>query len=294
MDKPQGATSHDVVAHVRRALRIQKVGHTGTLDPLATGVLVLCLGRATRLSPFLMDLEKCYRACIRLGISTDTLDAEGAVTAQSDRIPEDLDAISAVVRKFVGEIEQVPPMFSARKVAGKRLYQMARAGREVPRQARTVRIHRIDIERFAPPMLDISVTCSRGTYIRALADDIGRQLGCGGHIAALRRTDVGRIGLTRCIEVERLPSLLSEGQVEAHMVDPNSALTHMPGLRLDATQLRGFSNGNPVAGIQIAEGRKPGDLVRALDSKGSFWGIGRWTEDGAALQPVRVFGRLGS
>ena len=294
VDKPQGVTSHDVVARVRRVLHIRKVGHTGTLDPLATGVLILCLGWATRLSPFLSDLEKRYRARIHLGVCTDTLDAEGQITARSDQIPRDLESVSAAVEKFAGEIEQVPPMFSARKVSGKRLYRLARDGQEVPRQARKVHVHRIDIERFVPPMLDISVVCSKGTYIRVLADDIGRVLGCGGHIAALRRTAVGCIDLGHCMTMEHLSPLHSESGIEGQLIDPNRALGHMPGLRLDPTQLRRFSHGNPVAGIQAGEEGESGGLVRALDLKGIFCGIGRWISDGAVLQPVRVFGTQGS
>ena len=139
-----------MVDRVRCTLQVRKAGHTGTLDPIATGVLVLCLGQSTRLSSFLTDQDKCYRARIRLGISTDTLDADGAVIARSDHVPADRGVVFQVVRRFVGEIEQIPPMFSARKVAGKRLYQLARAGQEVPRKARRVRIYRIDIERFVP------------------------------------------------------------------------------------------------------------------------------------------------
>jgi tRNA pseudouridine55 synthase len=274
-------------------LHVKKVGHTGTLDPIATGVLVLCLGWATRLSPFLSDLEKRYRARIHLGVCTDTLDAEGAITARSDRIPRDLESVSAVVQGFAGEIEQVPPMFSARKVSGKRLYQLARAGQEVHREARKVQVYRIEIECFDPPMLDVSVACSKGTYIRVLADDIGRELGCGGHIAALRRTAVGCIDLERCTVMEHLQSLQSEGEIEGQLVDPNCALGHMPGLRLDSAQLQRFSHGNPVIGIQAGEEAESECLVRALDLEGTFRGIGRWLADGAVLQPVRVFGTQG-
>ena len=291
VDKPQGWTSHDVVDRVRCTLQVRKAGHTGTLDPIATGVLVLCLGQSTRLSSFLTDQDKRYRARIRLGISTDTLDAAGAVIARSDQVPADQGVVFQVVRRFVGEIEQIPPMFSARIVAGKRLYQLARAGQEVAREARRVRIYGIDIERFVPPLLDLTVSCSKGCYIRALADDIGRKLGCGGHLVALRRTAVGKIGLDHCIPLEDLQVLCAEGRIEEHLIDPNRALGHMPGLHLTSDQIRRFVHGTPVAGIREVE-IQSSDLVRALDPKGSLLGIGRWTADGAVLKPVRVFQRL--
>ncbi len=283
VDKPGGWTSHDVVDRVRRTLQVRKVGHTGTLDPIATGVLVLCLGQSTRLSSFLTDQDKQYRARVRLGVCTDTLDADGVVTDRSDRLPSNREAVDRAVGAFVGEIEQIPPMFSARKVSGKRLYRLARAGQEVPRQPRRVCIYRIDIERFDPPILDLAVCCSKGCYIRVLADDIGRELGCGGHIAALRRTAVGRIGLAHCVTVEALEA----GGLGERLMDPNHALEHMPGLLLDSGQVRRFVHGTPVANIQ-EQGIESGDLVRALGPDGAFLGIGRWTAGEAVLKPVRV------
>jgi len=288
VDKPQGWTSHDVVDWVRRRLGIRKAGHTGTLDPMATGVLVLCLGGSTRLSPFLTGLDKQYRTRVRLGVSTDTLDADGTVVARSGGVPEDVEAISCVVGGFVGQIEQIPPMFSARKVSGQRLYRLARSGRTVPRQSRVVNIYQIDIERFDPPWLDLFVRCSTGTYIRVLANDIGRELGCGGHVAALRRTAVGSIGQDACVSVAWLREVDPDGVDAVHLLDPNRALQGIPGVQMTPDQVRRFAHGNPVA-IEHIETLEGGEhLVRALDLEGRLWGIGRWTGDEGMLKPVRV------
>ena len=277
-----------MVDWVRRGFHIAKVGHTGTLDPLATGVLVLCLGKATRLSAVVSAQDKRYRAEIRLGARTDTFDAEGTVTDRSDRIPKDLETVSEVVRAFVGEIEQVPPMFSARKVSGQRLYRLARSGQEVPRQSRKVWVFQADIKRFTPPLLELDVHCSKGTYIRVLADDIGRELGCGAHLCALRRLAVGEIGLDSCVTVERLREIQREGRLSLHVMSPNQILGKMPGVCLTPTQMKRFSNGNPVADVRVPPGEEAGTLVRALDGAGELWGIGQWAPGEAVLQPVRV------
>ena len=264
------------------------MGHTGTLDPLATGVLVLCVGRATRLSQFLSDHDKEYRTRIRLGVTTDTLDAEGRVVGESDDIPQQHEQVAEVVGKFVGRIAQRPPMYSALKVAGKRLHELARAGKQVDRQARWVHIHRIEIAGYQPPVLDLVVSCSKGTYIRSLADDIGRELGCGGHVSALRRTAVGTIGLDRCVDLARLESTAPEDEVHRHLIDPNQGLAPMPAVTLSGMQIDRFSHGNPIDGLPGREGVEAEDRVRAVDPHGDLLGIGRWAATGE-LQPVRVY-----
>ncbi|NDJ61826.1 MAG: tRNA pseudouridine(55) synthase TruB, partial [Chloroflexi bacterium] len=191
IDKPLGWTSHDVVAKLRRGLQIKKIGHAGTLDPLATGVLVICLGAATRLSEYVMDTTKRYRAVVHLGVTTDTYDAEGEITAQrpSDHLSEaDVrDALGA----FVGALEQVPPMYSAIKQGGRKLYDLARAGEVVERPPRPVHIHALEVVAWQPPQVTLDVTCSPGTYIRSLAYDLGAALGVGAHLAGLMRTASG-------------------------------------------------------------------------------------------------------
>lgn len=232
VDKPEGPTSHDVVATVRRKLGIDKVGHTGTLDPMATGVLPLVLGRGTKLARYLTGNDKSYRATLRLGITTRTLDAEGEVVQVRD-VPERLDALQleAALAPLRGPIDQVPPMYSAKKVGGKKLYQLARKGVEIERVAKPVVVHELRVVRCAPPELVFDVTCSAGTYVRVLAQDIGEHLGCGAHLVALRRTAAGPFDLAQAVTLDALvedPTLLQQ-----HLVPLHRALEEMP--RIDIT-----------------------------------------------------------
>ncbi len=277
---------------VRREYGQKKVGHTGTLDPLATGVLVLCLGYATRLSSFLSDHSKSYWARIRLGTTTDTLDSDGEVTSTSGDVPQGLDAILGVVHRYLGEIEQIPPMYSARKVGGKKLYQLARAGKQVDRKARSVTIHALEVDGFEAPDLDLKVTCSKGTYIRVLADEIGRELGCGAHVTVLRRTAVGNIGLDRCKTLDELITLSEGGNIESALIEPNKALESMPGLSLSGDEALRFGNGNPANTVE--EGEEAGMLYRAVKGNGTFLGIGRWVAEESVLKPVKVFNNANS
>lgn len=202
IDKPQGPTSHDVVAKVRRGLNIDKVGHTGTLDPMATGVLPLVLGRGTKLAQYLTGGDKSYRATLRLGISTTTLDAEGEVTATRDVADASPEAIEAALAPLRGVIAQVPPMYSAKKIDGRKLYELARKGVEVVREAKTVTVHALTLIDVQGHDVTIDVTCSAGTYVRVLAQDIGEHLGAGAHLTALRRTAAGPFGLDAAISLE--------------------------------------------------------------------------------------------
>ena len=204
VDKPAGITSHDVVARVRRLAGTRKVGHAGTLDPMATGVLVLGVNRATRLLVHLTLTDKAYQATIRLGISTTTDDAEGEVTARSDPSALTPQMVEEALEGFVGEIEQVPTVVSAIKVNGQRAYKLARAGEEVVLKARGVRIDEITVTRMELPEVDVTVRCSSGTYIRAIARDLGAVLGVGGHLSALRRTAVGRFGVEQARTLSEL------------------------------------------------------------------------------------------
>ncbi|MBT6492015.1 MAG: tRNA pseudouridine(55) synthase TruB, partial [Deltaproteobacteria bacterium] len=195
IDKSAGPTSHDVVASVRKVLRMKKVGHTGTLDPAATGVLPIVLGKATKLSRYLVGCDKSYRGMICLGVTTDTLDAVGQVLEEK---PVDVteEQVEAVLEKFRGDIKQVPPMYSAKKIDGKKLYELARQGVEVEREAKDVHIDELKLISFDGTNIEVDVTCTSGTYIRVLALDIGEALGCGGHLSALRRTRVGNFDLS--------------------------------------------------------------------------------------------------
>jgi tRNA pseudouridine55 synthase len=203
LNKPKGWTSHDVVARVRRLTGVRRVGHAGTLDPMATGVLLICLGKATRIAEYLVAGRKRYSATLRLGISTDSHDADGRVTAEAP-VTADLAAVEEALSRFRGPIEQVPPMISAIKKDGQRLYELARRGVEVERPPRAVEIYGLHLVDWAPPKLTIDVTCSSGTYIRAIARDLGRDLGCGAHLTALTRTASGDFTLTDAIELATL------------------------------------------------------------------------------------------
>ena len=209
IDKPNGMTSHDIVNKVRRLYGTRRVGHTGTLDPMATGILTVLIGRAAKAAEYLACDRKTYRAILRLGLTTDTEDTTGKVLTQSDSIPNE-EAVMAILPRFCGEIMQVPPMYSALKVGGQKLYDMARRGEVIERQARPITIHRLEAERLSDTDYALTVTCSAGTYIRTLCADIGRDLGCGGAMAALRRTRAGRFDIADCHTLEALEALTAE------------------------------------------------------------------------------------
>ncbi|OGG49272.1 MAG: tRNA pseudouridine(55) synthase TruB [Candidatus Handelsmanbacteria bacterium RIFCSPLOWO2_12_FULL_64_10] len=285
VDKPQGWTSHDVVARLRRLTGVRRIGHAGTLDPMATGVLLLCLGRATRVVSFLTDAEKEYRFRVRLGVSTDTYDAEGQVVARSDVIPTDLDAVRRTVAQFEGEIDQVPPMFSALKVGGRKLYDLARRGEVVERTARRVHIRQIEVEGLRGADLDLRVVCSKGTYVRSLADDLGRVLGCGGHVTALRRTRVGEVRVEACETPEAIEGACQEGGLPSLLLPMERALLRLPAFSLDWGGLVRFCSGANVRVEGIApleEGQRIDHpmQVRVVGRDGHLYGIGVWVGAG--------------
>lgn len=206
IDKPSGPTSHDVVDRVRRVLRMKRIGHAGTLDPMATGLLIILVGKATRLSQYLMSLDKEYEGTVKLGETTNTQDADGEVVATRP-VPELSEAdLSRAMGEFIGDQYQTPPMFSAKKLAGVPLYKLARKGKEVEREPRFIRISQFELLRLALPELDIRVRCSKGTYIRTLAHDLGEKLGCGAHLSALRRTATDRFSVADAATLEEFSS----------------------------------------------------------------------------------------
>ncbi len=260
--KPLGLSSHDVVARTRRILNLRRVGHAGTLDPLAEGVLVLCIGPATRISEYLMDGAKVYRATILLGQETDTWDGEGVVTAERDATWLTSESIVAALSAFTGEIEQVPPMFSALKQNGRPLYRLARRGVEVPRAARTIEIASATLESWdaASSLAVILFTCSRGTYIRALAHDLGQALGVGGTLAGLTRLAVGPFRLEQAVTLRALSQEPPDGW-RHHLLPAAAGLGHMPAVILDEEALRRIRFGlstvlslAPTAPDQLAAG----------------------------------------
>lgn len=250
VDKPPGMTSHDVVARVRRAAGQRKVGHAGTLDPDATGVLVVCLGRATRLVRYVQASTKTYEARVRLGVSTTTLDASGAMVARRDASGVDERALCETLQGFVGIIEQVPPMVSAVKVDGERLYAKARRGEEVARPARSVTIAHLVLEDFEPgPRAEATllVTCSAGTYVRALAADVGDRLGVGAHLVSLRRLASGRFSLDGARPLEEVEALGARGELRSALLAPAEAVADYPTVTVDDAGARALGVGRALA-----------------------------------------------
>jgi len=261
LDKPGGMTSNDALQKARRLFSAAKGGHTGTLDPLATGLLPLCFGEATKFSADLLDADKTYEATLRLGVTTDSGDSEGQVTATAAVDVAESD-ILRVLPQFTGDILQVPPMHSALKRDGRPLYELARQGIEVERQPRPVTIHRIDLLAFAGDEVRLLVSCSKGTYIRVLAADIGAVLGCGAHLIALRRTRVGDLTLATAATLAELDAI-PEGEREQRLQAVDALLQSLPRVDLDAAAESRFSHGNPV------------DLPAGLSGKIRVYGQGR-------------------
>lgn len=287
LDKPSGISSNHALQRVKRLFDAQKAGHTGSLDPLATGLLPLCLGYTTKFSAFLLDAEKRYKVCVRLGETTETADAEGEViaTAPTEGITET--QVLEVLTQFVGEIEQLPPMYSAVKHDGQRLYKLAREGKEVERTPRQISIYSLELSRFALPDIELAVHCSKGTYVRTLAEDIGKQLGCGGHVAALRRTGVGPYveGEAAFVTLAAVEAAAEAGPdaLDPMLLSLDTALGHCPALRLSANAAFYLRQGQPVLVPQApTEG-----LVRLYDAGDIFLGVGEILDDGR-VQPKRL------
>ena len=264
----------------RRLLNAAKAGHTGTLDPMASGLLPLTFGEATKFSQMLLDADKVYEAVVQLGVDTDSGDADGAVIATRP-VAVDRAALEAVLTRFRGEIEQVPPMYSALKRDGKALYEYARAGIELEREARQVTIHALELLDFAGERFSIRVHCSKGTYIRSLAMDIGAALGCGGHLAALRRTAIGGFDLAAAVTLEHLEST-AEGARDALLAPVDALVAGFPVLTLDADSARALLQGRTLG----LPGGVPGERVRAYGPAG-FLGLACWQDDGR-LAPRRL------
>lgn len=244
LDKASGMTSNDALQKARRLFSAAKGGHTGTLDPMATGLLPLCFGEATKFSADLLDADKTYEADVKLGITTDTGDAEGQVLTNA-AVTTSIADVERLLPRFTGPIKQVPPMHSALKRDGRPLYELARQGIEVEREARDVTIHALDMLGLEGDVLRLRVSCSKGTYIRVLAADIGQALGCGAHLTALRRTQVGDLVLERSVTLSQL-ELQDEVQRGTHLLPVDALLQSLPAVHLAAAEANRFSHGNPV------------------------------------------------
>ena len=305
IDKPAGVTSHDVVDEIRRILHERRIGHTGTLDPFATGVLAILVGRATRLAQFLSGLEKEYEAVIRLGYATDTGDVTGEPIAPESEPGKlqthswALDQLEAAFVKLRGEIDQVPPMYSAKKQAGRKLYELARRGEEVEREP--VRVNILKFEPLKPSGdllkdnldgtfdLEVRVACSSGTYIRTLAEDFGKLLGVGAHVAELRRTRVGDFGIQQASTLGELKVSVAEEALGKVLLSSDAALSRLPFFDLNADEVSRIQNGRPV--LVSAAGWNDGEAVRLRDEEGNLIAVAKFDKASELLRPYVVIAR---
>ncbi len=291
--KEKGFTSHDVVAVVRKTIHMKKVGHTGTLDPNAEGVLPICVGRATKLSDIIMDGRKSYCATLRLGITTTTEDASGEIL-EIRPVEFDEEKIRRVALSFIGKQEQIPPMYSAIKMNGKKLYELAREGREIERKARTIEIYDIRVRRFLPPdAVELDVDCSKGTYIRTLCADIGKALGCGGHMAELLRTAAGAFAVENAVRLSQLKEWAEQGQEEKHLLSMEQALREFPKIRIAERFTKLLLNGARLPEHSFAEQDRAfaeGETATVYDSAGNLTGLYTVRSDAAGLyiKPLKM------
>jgi len=287
IDKPAGITSFDVVRRVRRALKVRKVGHLGTLDPFATGLLPLALGEATKLAQFLLEEPKTYRAVLKLGAETDTQDLTGRLTRESEALPSPEEIYQAAGR-FRGEIDQVPPKYSAVHHQGTRLYKLARQGEDVEAPPRKVVIHRLEVEDIATPLVTILVECSKGTYVRTLAHDLGRTLGCGAHLVNLTRLAVGPFRLEEALPLDEVEKRENAPSLRTHLIPLARCLPGVKAVHVDRTQAQRLAQGQtlPWPGLDSSEGEK----VRVL-TDGELVAVAAVRTQGVqpVLAPLRVF-----
>jgi tRNA pseudouridine55 synthase len=289
IDKPAGITSFAVVRRVKKALKVKKVGHLGTLDPFATGLLPLALGEATKLAQFLLDEPKTYLAAVKLGVETDTQDLTGRITAEFDQLPS-MEEVRDAADSFVGEIDQVPPMYSAVHHQGERLYKLARRGEAVEAAPRKVVIHRLAIKEVELPRLTLEVECSKGTYIRTLAHDLGRALGCGAHLVGLTRLAVGPFRLEEAVPLDEIEKIAGPEQIRRRLIPLARCLPGLKTVRVERQEARRLAQGqtlpwpepDPAAGEKVRVVAE-GDLVAVATVRGQ--GAGQ------VLAPVRVFQR---
>ncbi|MCW3150668.1 tRNA pseudouridine(55) synthase TruB [Stutzerimonas stutzeri] len=285
LDKPRGFTSNAALQKVRWLLNAEKAGHTGSLDPLATGVLPLCFGEATKFSQYLLDADKGYETVMQLGVTTTTADAEGEVLERKP-VAVTREQLEALLPRFRGDIQQIPPMYSALKRDGQPLYKLARAGEVVEREPRSVNIARLELLALDGDKARLAVACSKGTYIRTLVEDLGRLLGCGAHVAELRRTQAGPFSLAQTVTLETLEQAHAEGGAEAldvFLKPVDSGLEHWPLLQFSEHSAYYWLHGQPV---RAPDAPKYG-MVRVQDHAGRFIGIGEVSEDGR-IAPRRL------
>ncbi|HIT05568.1 MAG TPA: tRNA pseudouridine(55) synthase TruB [Candidatus Scybalocola faecipullorum] len=298
--KEKDFTSHDVVAKLRGILKQKKIGHTGTLDPAATGVLPVCLGRGTKLCDMIAGQDKVYEAVLLLGVTTDTQDTTGKVTARHPAVwsPEFKTALDAAAASFKGDYNQVPPMYSAIKVGGKKLYELAREGREISRKARRVHIYEIEMtgdvqydDSAQTVRVPVRVHCSKGTYIRTLCHDIGEKMGCGGCMEALTRIRVGNFEIGSALTLAQIERMVKEQTLNSVIVPVDDMLREYPAVYIKEKDCRLIYNGNPfkAENIEKAENADACGQVRVYDFSGRFVGVYAYDVDGRQYKPVKMF-----
>ena len=283
LDKPQGMSSNDIMQKVKRVFQANKAGHTGALDPLATGMLPICLGEATKFSQFLLDADKRYMVTAKLGERTDTSDAEGQVV-ETRPVNVETSQILTALEQFRGDILQVPTMFSALKHNGKPLYEYARAGITVEREARPITIFELNFIEYQAPFLTLEVHCSKGTYIRTLVDDLGEVLGCGAHVTVLRRTAVADYPAEKMMTWDALQALAEQGDLDQHLLPIDTAVSKLPALKLNAEQSKGIGFGQRV---KFANEAKLRGQVRLFSDKNIFLGVAL-IDDNNVIRPQRL------
>ena len=276
LNKPRNITSQDAVTKVKRILKAKKAGHTGTLDPMATGLLMVCVNKATRLASYFTDLDKDYRAIMKFGESTDTQDAQGTVTASSDKVDFDESAIRETLKTFEGRILQQPPMFSALKHKGKALYKYARKGIEIERKPREITIYNIKLLKVNSPYVEFRVRCSKGTYIRTLCYDIGQKLGTEAHMHELERTAIGSFDLNESLSPDELRSDVEMAELSKGIYTLNEALYWMPEFRIREEQIKTVIHGNPVTlkDSELSAEYEKGTGIRITSPDGNLLAIG--------------------
>ncbi|MEW6716328.1 MAG: tRNA pseudouridine(55) synthase TruB [Chloroflexota bacterium] len=284
IDKPVNMTSHDVVKEIRRGTGIRRAGHTGTLDPRASGVLVVLIGPAVRLSEYVSSADKRYQATFRLGSYTDTYDAEGEVHFGGDISGITEEKFNELLQQFVGQVEQVPPPYSAVKVKGKRAYEYAREDEEIELEPRVIDVYHIELLEWAPPDVVVDIYCSSGTYVRSLAHDIGEMLGVGAYLVGLRRTKSGSFTLRDAVSLRRLQEAFQKGDWYRYLIPAAEALSDWPEIVLDADQVQLVRHGH-----RIPADPEAGDLVRAISEQGDLIAIMVRVPETQEWQPKKVF-----
>ncbi len=298
VSKPRGITSHDMVRRIRKILKLKKVGHFGTLDPLATGLMLVAVGKATKFFPFFLHYTKNYEGRIRLGISTDTYDAEGKFTSRRSKNYPDKKRLLAEIKRFEGEIDQLSPPFSAKKFKGVRLYELARQRKNYELKKNRVVVYFFRLKKYEPPFLDFTVKCSSGTYIRSLAHNLGENLGCGAHLYQLTRTDIGDFSITDSYTIEEIEKLTEQGKMGQFFRPIEALLPEFPGITVKESAVSLITNGSEIYPDSIAEGYSSfmvdseaggqKEIFRIHDNRGKLLALGEKNPEKNSLHPFLV------